>query len=265
MSGALQRQQRDLLQALRQPTQGEAMDFAAAKGLLAQRMGEAQWRRGIQAYRSNAHELARRALAGAYSVVEQLLGAEDFAALARSLWAAHPPRCGDVAQWGAELAGHIESLPGLIAQAPFAPDVARVEWLAHRAATAADAALDAASLQCLASEDPATFTLLLAPGTACLASAWPVVSIVNAHLAGEPSMQEAGRRLGEAVAEVALIWREGHKPRVRQAAPGEGAFIAALQERRSLADALQAVPALDFGAWLAPAARSGLLVGVARL
>ena len=265
MSTPLERQQDALLQALWQPTHEQAIGLASAQGALADRAGDSQWQRGIRAYRSNAHELARRALAGAYPVIEQLLGEDDFTALAQSLWAAHPPRRGDVAQWGGELAGHIESLADLGAQAPYAGDVARVEWLLHRAATAADAALDTASLQLLASQDPATFTLLLAPGTACVASAWPVVSIVNAHLVGEPTMDEAGSRLREELAETALIWRQGLKPRVREAMPGEPDLVAALQESRSLADSLQSAPALDFGAWLAPAARSGLLVGVVPL
>ena len=239
-------QQNDLLRALWQPR--DDAPYA---------------RRGLAAYRSNGLELARRALAGAYPVVAQLLGEENFTAVAQGLWAQHPPQRGDVAQWGEDLAQHIESLPDLSAQEPFMADVARVEWLLHGAATAADASLDTASLQLLAQEDPAAFTLLLAPGTACLASTWPVASIINAHLLGEPALEEAVRRLRGGFAEAALVWREGFKPRLREALAGEPAFIAALQERRSLADSLQAAPELDFNQWLAPAVHNGLVVGAA--
>jgi hypothetical protein len=221
--------------------------------------------RGLAAYRSNGLELAQRALAGAYPVVAQLLGEENFTALAHGLWAGHPPQRGDVAQWGAQLAQHIESLPDLSGEEPFMADVARVEWLLHTAATAADAQLDAASLQILAQHDPANFTLVLSPGAACVASPYPVVSIINAHLSGEPSLEEAGRRLRGGFAETALVWREGFKPRLREALPGEAGFIAALQEKRSLADSLQAAPELDFNQWLAPAVHGGLLVAAALL
>lgn len=265
MSLSLAEQQDALLQALRQPRHDGAIAWAASRGGLMADAGGAQWRRGLTAYRSNAHELARRALAGAYPAVAQLLGEDNFAGLARSLWAAQPPGRGDIAQWGAGLADHIESLPALIGEEPFMADVARVEWLLHVAATAADAQLDVPSLQLLAAQDPAGFTLVLSPGAACVASPYPVATIVNAHIAGRPSLEEAGQRLRDGRAETALVWREGFKPRLREALAGEAAFIAALQERRSLADSLEAAPRLDFGRWLAPAAQEGLLVAVAPL
>lgn len=265
MRASLAEQQQALLQSLRQPRYEDAAGFAAAHGDLIARADGSQWRRGLWAYASSGHELAKRALAGAYPVIAQLLGDENFAALARSLWTAHPPARGDLAQWGGELAAHIETLGDLIREEPYVADVARVEWMLHSAATAADSTLDMPALQLLTERDPADFTLVLCPGAACFASAYPVASIVNAHAGGEPSLEEAGRRLREGVAETAVAWREGFKPRLREARPGEAAFIAALQERRSLADSLAAAPALDFGQWLAPAVQSGLVAGAAPL
>ncbi len=265
MNPSLAEQQDALLQALRQPRHEDAAAYAASRRGLIADAASSQWRRGLTAYRSSGHELARRALEGAYPAVAQLLGEDNFAALARSLWAASPPSRGDVAQWGGELAVHMESLADLVAEEPFMPDVARVEWLLHLAATAADAQFDAPSLQLLTTQDPASFTLLLCPGAGCVASAYPVASIVNAHIDSEPSLEEAGQLLREGRAETALVWREGFRPRLREAPGGEAGFVAALQHRRSLADSLQAAPGLDFGAWLANAARSGLLVGAATL
>ena len=264
MSLPLAEQQEALLQALRSPRPEQANVLAASRGLLAD-VRAGQWQRGLDAYRSNGHELAHRALAAAYPAVAQLLGDDNFRSLARSLWMAHPPGRGDVAQWGGELAAHVEALAQLIEEEPFMADVARVEWLLHRAASAADAVPDPASLQLLTAHDPSNLTLVLCPGAGCVASAWPVASIVNAHVAGKPSLEEAGRRLREGRRETALVWRQGFKPRVREAAPGEADFISALQEARSLADSLEAAPALDFGQWLAPAVQSGLLVAAAAL
>lgn len=238
MSAALQEQQRALLQALWRAGHDEAMDVMAPHV----RPAGQQWQRGLKAYRSNGHALAQRALAGAYPVVRQLLGEGNFLALALGLWHRHPPERGDVAQWGEALAAHIESLPELNGQEPYLADVARVEWLLHRAATVDDAAPDPASFQLLAQQDPRELSLVLSAGAVCLASPYPIVSIINAHLDNEPALEEAGKRLRARACETALVWRQGFKPRLRQAAAGERAFIAALQERRSLADSLEAAP-----------------------
>jgi hypothetical protein len=259
VSAVLQEQQQALLRALWLPRHEEAIE-AIAPGVRGP-----QWQRGLKAYRSNGHALAQRALAGAYPVVAQLLGEENFFALALQLWQRHPPQRGDVAQWGGALAGHIESVTELHAQEPYLADVARVEWLLHCAATAADAAADPASFQLLAERDPACLGLVLSPGTACLASVYPVASIINAHLSGEPTLEEAGRLLRGRVQETALVWRQGFKPRLRQAAPGEAAFVAALQEKRSLADSLAAAPEFNFNDWLVPAVQSGLLLAAVPL
>lgn len=257
------RQQQALLQALWLPAHQEAIDALAA-GDVALPAGT-QWQRGLQAYRSNGHALAKRALAAAYPVVAQLLGEENLAALAQSLWRAHPPLRGDIAQWGEALARHIASLPGLHHEEPYLPDVARIEWLLHTAAAAADASPELASLRLLTEHDPTGLTLMLSPGWALLASDFPAVSIVLAHTQPAPSLEEAGARLRGGVKEIALVWREGLQPRLRQALPGEPSVLGALAEGRSLADALQAAPELDFGAWLAVAVQAGLVLGARAL
>lgn len=255
---ALAAQQQALVSALWARRSGDA---AALLVPHAERPDEALFLRGLQAYRSNGRELAQRALESAYPVVAQLLGEEGFAALARELWLRHPPRRGDLAQWGGELAALVQALPDLHGEEPYLPDLARLEWALHRCAVAADVAPDAGSLALLSEADPARVRLRLVPGTALLPSAWPVASIVLAHLQGRPTLEEAALRLREGVAETALVWRQGFKPMLREVAPHEAAFLAALQEGRALADSLQLAPQLDFGAWLAAAWQQGLLAG----
>jgi hypothetical protein len=266
MNGALCMQQQALIDALFMAREADAFALAADGAGLAP---SPQLRRGLQAYRANGHVLAQRALAAAYPVVAALLGEENFGALARELWLADPPARGDIAQWGAALASFIEQLPDLRSAEPYLADVARVEWQLHRAATQADATTDPASFRLLAERDPAQLALRLAPGTGCIASAYPVASIVLAHgtvhEGDAVTLEMAGERLRAGVAETALVWRAGLRPDVRLAQPGEHEFIAELQDGRSLADSLQAAPGLDFGPWLALAVQEQLLLGAVPL
>lgn len=249
---ALELQQQQLLQALWQPRQAEATRQLATSGLWASAAGPEGLERGLLAYRANGRVLAERALRAAYPAVAGILGEEDFAGLARQLWLRHPPLRGDVAQWGGELAAHLETLTELLEDAPALPDVARIEWALHCAATARDGDPDPASFQLL-TQDPDATALRLAPGLCCIASAWPAVSIVLAHAEG--SERQA------AAAETAVVWRHGLRPRVRTALQGEAALLQALQQGQALAQALASAPAVDLQAWLPMAVQTGLVLG----
>jgi hypothetical protein len=194
-------------------------------------------RRGLQAYQANGLALAERALGAAYPVLAQLIGDESFAPLARHFWRRHPPGRGDMACWGDVLAAFLEASPQL-ADEPYLGDVARVEWALHQAATAADAQPDPHSFALLSSADPAELTLTLGAGVFLLASVYPVASIVNAHLLGEPALAEAAALLRAGAAEHALVWRQGFKPRVCAITAAEYALLAALQAGSSLEAAL---------------------------
>lgn len=260
-------------QALLQAVLGAGDDAALLRWLPGGSAAEKQlWQRGLQAYRANGQALAERALAGAYPVLAQLMGEENFALLARHFWAAHPPQRGDIACWGDALAGFIDAAPQL-ADEPCLGDVARLEWLMHLAASAADVAADLPSFTLLASRDPALITLTLGAGVALLASRYPVVSIVNAHLLGRPTLQQAGQLLRERRAEPVLVWRQGFKPRVRNSSAAEHLLLDRLMAGRPLLDALDPLaavnpvgdgdaPAFDFSAWLGEAVQTGLVTGV---
>lgn len=220
--------------------------------------------RGLKAYQANGHALAERALLAAYPVVAQLLGGESFADLARALWHAQPPTRGDVGCWGEGLAAFLHGSAQL-RDDPYLPDVARAEWALHRCAGAADADPDLASLALLTTQAPEAVGLVLAPGCAVVRSAWPVASILGAHLDGSPSLQEAGAQLRRGEAQDAVVWRAGLRPRVRLALAGEADGLNVLLRGHSLADALEAAPALDFGQWLPLAVQSGLVLAARAL
>jgi hypothetical protein len=258
MSAMLAARQQAFLAALGAARDADAIALAESTGAFE---AKADWQAGLRAYRSNAHMLSLRVLEGAYPVTAQLLGPANFAPLARRLWQGAPPEHGDLALWGEGLAALIESIPQLASAEPYLADVARIEWRLHAAAAAADGRQDLASIALLADGDPQHIALDIAPGTACVVSAFAAASIVLAHVDGAPTLEEAGERLRAGAAETAVVWRDGHRPRVRLALAGEADWLAALQETRSLADSMRAAPALDFAAWLQVAAETGLLLG----
>ena len=224
-------------------------------------------RRGIEVYRANAAASAERSLCGTFPVLVQLIGSESFEPLARYFWQQYPPQRGDLAQWGAALPDFLAAAPQL-ADEPFLADVARVEWALHEAATAEDAVLDAATFALLAIQD-APHTLAISKGCVLLRSAYPVATLVNAHLSSEPTLEVAALHLASGTAEVALVWRHGFKPRVRNLDAGEAALIDGLLRRQPLDVALQAAcdadAEFDFNAWLGHAVQSGLVTGALAL
>jgi hypothetical protein len=252
-------QQQAMLEAVFGP-----WDEAALRGTATQT--DASRVRGLQAYRSHGHALAQRALAAAYPVTAQMLHEENFCAMARALWHARPPEKGDIAQWGADLAEFIATAPQLLDE-PHLPDVARVEWALHVAATAADAQDNPASIALLMEHDPSRLQLVTAAGLCVVNSPWPVVSIVTAHLASELKLEQAAQRLQDGIGEVAVIWRQGFKPVLREAVPGEPALLSALLAGQSLShamdDATESDREFDFNAWLVLAVQGGLVAGAA--
>jgi hypothetical protein len=253
---SLAQQQQILLDALLAWPAGNAMKIVA---LEVQDPGA----RGIKVYKANGHALAHSALQSAYPVVAQLLGDESFADLAHALWHAQPPVHGDIAQWGAGLAGFLETSAQLQDE-PYLPDVARVEWALHLCAGAPDAELDLTTLALLTTHEPEHLHVRLAPGCAVLRSVWPVASILGAHLEGSPSLQEAGAQLRRGEAQDAVVWRAGLRPRVRLALAGEADALQVLLAADSLAAALDAAPGLDFSQWLPLVVQTGLVLGVDR-
>lgn len=226
----------------------------------------ARQQRGLQAYRINAAVAAERALASAYPTIAALIGAESFAALARDLWRQRPPERGDLGEWGEALPAFIADSPSLASEAYLA-DSARLDWRVHRASRAADAAQAPAALDTLATHSPDSLRIELRPGTAVLASAWPIVSIWLAHQARV--VDDADRFDGvraafdEGRGENALVWRDDFAVGVEAVDAGSAAFTGALLASAPLATALDAAgDTFAFDQWLVHALQQRLIVAV---
>lgn len=221
--------------------------------------------RGLAAYRANAHALAERALAAACPTLQAMLGAEDFAQLAREFWHAHPPQRGDIGEWGGALPDWIEAHPSLH-EWPWLADCARLDLALHRAERAADATLDADSLALLQSADPAALRLELRPGVAVLAARWPVATIHDAHRPDAPpqAFEAVREAIAEQRAETVLVARSGWRATLQRIDAPTAAWTLHLLEGVALEQALgQAGESFDFAGWLVRALQQGWLKGVA--
>jgi hypothetical protein len=219
---------------------------------------------GLAAYRANARAHAERALAAAYPTLAALVGDDSFAALARDCWQRHAPRRGDLAEWGAELPAFIADQESLAGE-PYLADSARLDWCVHQALRAADAPSAAPALEALAHTDLAQLVLQLPPGSALLASAWPVASIWRAHRQADAQRFDAARAALQAGrGESVFVVRHGLAVRVHALDTDDAAFTRALLAAAPLSAALDAAgPGFAFDRWLARALAERWLAHIA--
>ena len=129
-------------------------------------------------YRGNLTVTWDKTLSNAYPVVRQLVGGEFFRALSRAYGMAHPSDSPDLNHFGAHFAAFLADFPH-VAELPYLPDMARLEWLLHRAYYAADAATVEAAALTPETFESARFTVH--PACSLFASEWAVVPLWLAH------------------------------------------------------------------------------------
>ena len=220
-----------------------------ALALIAGEPAEARQRLAI--YRRNVATNAGGALAAIYPIIYKLVGAEFFSGLAHGYGSAHPSTSGDLNEFGAHLADFLCALAPT-RRLPYLPDVARLEWLAHKAHYARDhAPLDVSALTAFTDASCALLAVKLHPSVAVLSSAYPLFRIWEVHqddYSGELAVDlDSG---GEHV----VVYRPRFRVTVARLAAGEASFLAAVMRGAllgpALADALAEDPDFDFAASL---------------
>lgn len=193
--------------------------------------------RRFAVYRNNVAVSLGQALARRFPLIERLVGADFFAALARAYLAADPPRSPVLLEWGAGFPRFLAGFPPL-ADWPYMADVARIEYARGRAFHAADALpVDPARLP---GADPDTLRLSLHPSVAVLRLDHPAVAIWAEN---QPGAAPAPRPSGP---QIALILRDrGHAVPVEAITPPEADLIEALQSGATLARAAAIHPDHD--------------------
>ncbi|RTL39015.1 MAG: DUF2063 domain-containing protein [Burkholderiales bacterium] len=196
-------------------------------------------RGGLEVYRNNLRALSAQALAVAFGRLRDELGEDDFASLAWTFWRHAPPVSGDLGDWGGQLADFLVERAG---EDSGLPDLARLDWALHQAERAAEAPLDAESLQWLGQGVPEALWLVL-----------------------RPAVQLLVQRDGPV-----LVWRATWRGEWRRLSTAEAAFFRVVLAGATLAEALtqaevkgsDAEPDFDFGTWLQAALQNAWLHAV---
>lgn len=181
-------------------------------------------------YRNNVIASLITAMGDAFPVIKKLVGEEFFDAVALHYVKAYPPQSPLIMFYGENFA---EFLAGFepAQQVPYLPDMARLEHARRKAYHAADdSAIAPEQFAQIPQDNLANVRLTFHASTEVIASAYPIFSIwrFNATNDGDGVSQ---------LPEDALVSRPGNDVEMRLLPPGGAAFIGALQNQRTLAEA----------------------------
>lgn len=191
----------------------------------------------LAVYRGNVYANCGKALAGAYPIVRKILGEEFFAAMAREYVRSNASQSGDLNRYGERLGDFIAGFPHT-AELPYLPDVARMEWLVHRAHLAEDSpAFDPSSLASLHAERFADLRPRLSAACALLQSPWPLGRIWTIHQDDYQGTFEIDLNAGS---DRVLVHRPLWRAHVLSLAPGDFRFLSAAYRGETLGAALEA-------------------------
>lgn len=217
--------------------------------------------RRFDVYRNNVAHGLSRALAARFPVVERVVGAEFFAALASVFLKNGLPQSPLLLEWGKAFPAFLEGFPPL-AGLPWLADVARLELARGVAYHAADAVPLPSDALMQAASDAGAARLVVHPSVTVMASRWAVVTAWAMNQPGASVVPLPADR-----PEAALTLRDRRDAvTVQEIGPGDLAFVAALQRGETLmqaaAEGLAAEPGHEPAAILTGLARAGALVGL---
>jgi len=248
--------QRDITDAILQP---DAPVPAQVYGC-----SEAQRAKRFNVYRNNVHVSLTSAIAARFPVVQRIVGEAFFRAMALAFVRLHPPASPVLAEYGASFADFLDDFDP-VAELPYLPDVARLEWARNVAYHAADA--ESVSIDALAAIPIDLLEhsrLVLHPATRWIGSPYPIVSIWRTNTYDE-SVNPIG---AEADGELALVTRPGLDVLVTAMPVATASMLQALARGADLGaavhDDLQDQAGLDLAATLAALFAAGAVERVKR-
>ena len=141
----------------------------------------------IEIYRNNYYGNLQDALAGAYPVINQLVGNDFFRFMARQFIAQYPACNANLHCFGAELANFLTTFSPA-QKLVYLADVAVLEWACHCAYFAEDAVIsDIGKLAQISPERYSDLIMRIHPACRVVRSPYPISAIWHAHQPGESS------------------------------------------------------------------------------
>ncbi len=191
----------------------------------------------IEVYRNNYRGNLHDTLAGAYPVIEQLVGKDFFRLLTRQFIGQHFSRSGNLHHYGEGMADFLaafEPAQGL----PYLPDVAALEWACHCAYFADDAAtLDIGKLAQIPPEQYPDLILHVHSACHLVRSRYPIAAIWHAHQPGASGDFKIDLDSGSSNA---LVSRKNDVALVSELIEADAAWLQSIQVGTKLEDAIAA-------------------------
>lgn len=192
-------------------------------------------------YRGNLVGAWGKTLSSAYPVLQQLVGEEFFDALSRAYGKAYPSKSGDLNLFGEHFAQFLQEFEH-VADYPYFPDMARLEWQVHRAHYAnGGRQIGAIEFARVAPEQLDAARFALAPCCSLVRADWAVVELWHAHQPDSAVQFPAElQRVNHG-----LVVRPQWKTDVLALSPVAYALLAALEKGDTLGSALDYALSLD--------------------
>jgi uncharacterized protein (UPF0276 family) len=228
------------LAATQQQFAGALLDPGQAAQALSQFKGSDNEHR-FALYRGNLSATWDKTLSAAYPVVRMLVGDEFFSALGKAYGLAHPSTSGDLNRFGADFDAFLRHFPH-VADYPYLPDMATLEWALHRAHYAPAAqGVSAQRLAALSPEHLETARMTLHPACRLVSSEWAIIPLWKAH------QPDSGIGFPEEMAAPShgVVARPGWKTQVVPLSGAGHAALQALGEGRDFGAALDAAFDID--------------------
>lgn len=197
--------------------------------------------RRFNVYRNSIYAGLVGVLEARYPAVQRLVGDEFFRAMARIFVDAMPPASPVLLDYGAGFPEFLAEFDA-VADEPYLPDVARLEWTMHRARHAEDLApVGASAIAAAARGDASALRLRFAPSVAVLTSAYPVFSLWRANVA-PPAAPGPAEFSG---AECVLVTRPSLAAEALRIPRGAAVLVMALLDGETLGAAAAQALAVD--------------------
>lgn len=220
--------------------------------------------RGLEIYRGSVIGQLIETLTSIYPVCSQLVGEEFFDAMAVTYAQKNPSISADLGDYGDRFPEFLESFPP-VAQLPYLPDVARLEWHWRRVFNGKETpTLDFQALGEVPQEKWGELIFLLPENSVLLESTYPI------HRIWEINQPEY---VGDEVVNLAeggvkiFLWRQDYDMRIDLPSDAEWELLKAFKERNKfevICENLAAIePSIDVGSLLPVFVQRGWIVSFA--